>query len=215
MIRFFLLALCGAVMLGGCATAPPSKDISRFQAAAPRSLLVVPVVNQSVDVTAPDYFLSTVSIPLAEKGYYVFPVHLVKRVLEDDGLSDAALVHSAPAERLGSLFGADAIHYVVIEGWEARYYVLNTTVTVQISYLIKDGRSGEQLWSHRQKMVYTPQNSDTGHPLANLIVMAVNAAATKIAPNYIPLARQANGISFAHPGPGIPAGPYANEPQKK
>lgn len=206
-----LVLLFMAFLVAGCATAPPAKDMSRFQAVAPRSLLVVPVVNQSVDVTASDYFLSTVSVPLAEKGYYVFPVHLVKRVLEDDGLADAMLVHSAPAEKLGSMFGADAILYVTIEGWDARYYVLNTTVTVQIAYLIKDGRSGETLWRHRQKMVYTPQNTNTGHPLANLIVMAVNAVATKMAPNYMPLARQANAISFAYPGPGIPPGPYGGE----
>ena len=72
-----------------------------------------------VDVTAPDYFLSTVPIPLAERGYYVFPVNLVKRVLEDDGLSDAVLVHSADPKRLAALFGADAVLYVTIERWDA------------------------------------------------------------------------------------------------
>jgi hypothetical protein len=132
-------------------------------------------------------------------------------VLEDEGLSDANLVHGASAERLGNLFGADSILYVTIEHWDAKYYVLSTTVTVQLSYVIKDGRSGETLWNHRQQMIYTPQNSNSGHPLATLIVAAVNAAVTKAAPNYLPLARQANNISFAYPGPGIPPGPYAAE----
>jgi hypothetical protein len=158
---------------------------------------------------ASDYFLSTMTLPLAEKGYYVFPVHMVKRILEDDGLSDADLVHGAPAEKLGSLFGSDAILYVTIESWDAKYFILSTTVTVQLSYRLKDGRSGETLWGHRQRMVYSPQNSSTGNPLADLLVMAVNAAVTKMAPNYMPLARQANAISFAYPGPGIPPGPYA------
>lgn len=209
MIRTCMLMIPVLFLLAGCVTAPPAKDLSRFQAAAPRSILVVPVVNRSVDITAADYFLSTVTIPLAEKGYYVFPVHMVKRVLEDDGLSDADLVHSAPAEKLGSLFGADAILYVTIESWDAKYYFLNTTVTVQMAYLLKDGKSGETLWDHRQRMVYTPQNSSGGHPIAALIVMAVNAAVTKMAPNYMPLARQANAVTFAYPGNGIPPGPYA------
>jgi hypothetical protein len=73
------------------------------------------VVNKSVDLNAADYFLSTVPIPLAERGYYVFPVNLVKRVLEDDGLADAFLVHSADPARLAALFGADAVLYVAIE----------------------------------------------------------------------------------------------------
>lgn len=211
MRQFHLFLVPVILLFAGCATAPPVKDISAFQTAAPRSLLVVPVVNQSVDVTASDYLLSTMPVPLAEKGYYVFPVHLVKRVLEDEGLSDANLVHGASAEKLGNLFGADAILYVTIENWDAKYYVLSTTVTVQLAYILKDGRTGATLWEHRQKMIYTPQNSSAGHPLADLLVAAVNAAITKAAPNYLPLARQAHGISFAYPGPGIPPGPYAAE----
>ena len=61
------------------------KDYTKFNAASPHSILIVPVVNKSVDVTAPDYFLSTIAVPVAEQGYYVFPVNLVKRVLEDTG----------------------------------------------------------------------------------------------------------------------------------
>jgi hypothetical protein len=39
--------------------------------------------------------------------------------------------------------------------------------------------------------------------------MAISAAMTKAAPNYMPLARQANGMAFKYPeGPGFPAGPY-------
>ena len=94
------------LILAGCAT---PKDYAKFNAVQPRSILVVPVVNRSVDVTAPDYFLSTIAIPIAEQGYYVFPVNMVKRILEDDGLSDADLVHNAQTNKLASLFGADAV----------------------------------------------------------------------------------------------------------
>lgn len=45
-----------------------------LQQAAPRSILVLPPMNSSVDVNAPYSYLSTISTPLAEKGYYVFPV---------------------------------------------------------------------------------------------------------------------------------------------
>lgn len=198
-------------MLAGCATAPPAKDYSNFNSAAPRSILVVPVVNRSVDVMATDYMLSTLSIPLAEKGYYVFPVHMVKRVLEDDGLSDADLVHNTPAERLGKLFGADSILYVIIERWDAQYYVLGTTVTVGLSYVLKDGRDGKELWRHKQEMSYTPQSGGGGDPLTLLVTMAVNAAITKAAPNYMPLAHKANAFSFYIPGQGIPPGPYKDK----
>ncbi len=117
--RLALAALLA--VLAGCATAPPRKDLSALVAAKPRSILVVPVVNNSVDVTAGDYFLSTVPVPLAERGYYVFPVNLVKRLLEDDGLADASLVHGAQTDRLAALFGADAVLYIVVQKWESKW----------------------------------------------------------------------------------------------
>jgi hypothetical protein len=89
------------VLVGGCATRPPRYDYSQFRSEGPRSILVVPVINKSIDVNAPDYFLATIAPPLAERGYYVFPVNMVKSVLADDGLSDANLVHEGDPHRGG------------------------------------------------------------------------------------------------------------------
>ena len=196
------------IILAGCAA---QKDYTKFNSANLHSILIVPVVNKSVDVTAPDYFLSTITIPIAEHGYYVFPVNLVKRVLEDDGLSDADLVHNAPASRLCNLFGADAVLYVSIEKWDAKYVLITTQVTVGLVYTIKDGKTDDTLWEDRETMVYSPQNNqNSGNPLATLIVMAISAAVTKAAPNYLPLAQQANAKAFKYPGDGIPPGPYGS-----
>ncbi len=194
----------------GCATAPKSQDYAKLTAARPRSILIVPVVNKSVDIDAPAYFLSTIPIPVAERGYYVFPVNMVKRVLEDDGLSDASLVHSADPMRLCSLFGADSVLYVTIERWDAQYMILSTTVTVEFDYVWKDGKTGDTFWAAHRVMTYTPQSSG-GSGLGALIAAAVNAAITKAAPNYMPLARQANEQVMEYPGPGFPAGPYRPE----
>ena len=212
MKRLLLLAALAAA----CAK-PPGKDYSKLVSSSPRAILVVPVVNKSVDVDAADYFLSTLSVPLAERGYYVFPVNLVKRMLEDDGLSDAALVHGADPVRLCSLFGADAVLYVTIQQWTARYLVVSTQVTVEFDYLLKDGRTGEELWKEHQMRVFDSSAANSGGnsgPLGALIGSLIAAAATKAAPNYVPLAREANTTALAYPGPGIPAGPYRAEYRK-
>lgn len=194
----------------GCAHQNPNTQ-EKFLSAAPRSILVVPVVNRSVDVTAADYMLSTVAIPLAERGYYVFPINMVKRVLEDDGLADSSLVHSAPTTRLANLFGADAVLYITINRWDAQYLILTTTVTVELNYQIRSGKTDEVLWENTERMVYQPSGGGGGG-VGGLIVMAINAAVTKAAPNYMPLAHQANAKAlYRYPGPGIPAGPYAIE----
>jgi len=207
MKKTILIIILLSIIGTGCATLP-SKDYTAFNAANIRSILVVPVVNNSVDVTAPDYFLSSISIPVAEHGYYVFPVNLIKRTLEDDGLSDANLVHAASTTKLCELFGADAALYIVIEKWDAKYMILATTVTVELTYVLKSGVSGEVLWEDKQTRTYSPQSSSSGHPLVDLVSMLINAAMAKALPNYMPLAHQANNIAFQYPGAGFPNGPY-------
>lgn len=206
-MKIFLFFLVLAA-LAGCAAQGPKYDYSRLQAENPRSVLVVPVVNRSTNIDAPDYFLSTISIPLAERGYYVFPVNLVKQVMQDDGMSDADMVHSNSPVRLAQMFGADSVIYISIERWDARYLLLSTMVTVDLKYVLRSGKTGEELWSNQQHVEYKPQNNDTGNPLANLIAAAVTAAIQKAAPNYIPLARQANLQAIHSARSGLPAGPY-------
>ena len=114
-LRIALLASVLGVLIGCNPPATNPSDYTRLRAENPRSILVVPVINRTVDVTAPDYCLATISRPVAERGYYVFPVNLVKHVLEDEGLADANLVHQAKPKRLGELFGVDTILYIT--GW--------------------------------------------------------------------------------------------------
>lgn len=210
-LRLVFLALGLGALLACNSPIQNPKDYRKFRAENPRSILVVPVVNRTVDVTAPDYFLATISRPLAERGYYVFPVNLVKHVLEDDGLSDANLVHQADPKRLGELFGVDTILYITIEKWDAKYAVFSTSVEVGFTYVLKSGRTGEELWSSHEAMTYVPENRSTGNPLADLIAMAVTAGITKAAPNYIPLAQQANGKAMVRVHQGLPSGPYRPE----
>jgi len=200
--RRIALAAAVVAVVTGCATVP-QKDYTKFVAAQPRSILVVPVMNKSVSLTASDYFLSTIPIPLAERGYYVFPVNLVKRLLEDEGLNDPGLVHSADPMRLASTFGADAVLYITIEQWDAKYILVQTNVTVAFSYVLKDGKTGTVLWEDHQKMVYA--SGDGGGGLLGAII---SAAVTRAAPDYMPLARKANTQAMVYPGPGFPAGPY-------
>lgn len=203
-----IVALVLSAALAGCATAPAPKNYSAFRAENPRSILVVPVLNNTLNVPAPDFFLSTISRPFAERGYYVFPAHMVKRVMEDDGLGDAGLIHSTDASRLGHLFGCDAVLYVTIQQWDSKYVVLATQTTVRFDYALKSCKTGAVLWQDTQTMAYSPQANSSGNPIADLIAQAILAAVEKGAPNYMPLTIQANAQSASWPGRGLPAGPY-------
>ena len=200
------IALLG-IVISGCATVKP-KDYSVFRAEDPRSILVVPVLNNSASVTAPDYFLSTVSRPFAERGYYVFPANMVKGLLEQNGLADAALVHNAAPQRLDALFGCSAVLLITIEKWESKYVILATTTTVQFNYVLKSCKTGATLWQEDRSMEYSPQANSGGNPLAALIAQAIIAALEKAEPNYMPLTQQVNLLAASTVGQGLPAGPY-------
>lgn len=208
--KLFLCLL--AVVLTGCVSAPIKKDLSAFNAAAPRSILVVPAVNKSLDVDAPNYLLSTLTVPLAEKGFYVFPVNTAKFILEQEGFYEGEQVHKQPPEALAKLFGADAVLFVTINRWDAQYAILAATVTVEFDYRMVS-KDGSEIWQANQRMQYSPQNNNSGSPLAMLISAAINAALTRAAPNYLPLTQQANQMVFVLGPNAIPNGPYGKTVQ--
>lgn len=203
-IKVFLCLL--VAVLTGCA-APVKKDLSAFNTAAPKSILVVPAVNKTLDVDAPNYLLSTLTVPLAEKGFYVFPVNTAKFVLEQEGYYEGEQVHRQSPEALAKLFGADAVLYVTINRWDAQYAVLAATVTVEFDYRMV-ASDGTEIWQANQRMQYSPQSNGGGSPLAMLITAAINAAVARAAPNYLPLTQQANQMVFVLGPNAIPNGPY-------
>ena len=202
-----LACLVILALLGGCAAKPVKTDMSAFIAAAPRSILVVPVVNKSLDVDAPNYVLAALPVPISEKGYYVFPVNTTKFVLEQEGFYEGDRIHNEPPAVLAKLFDADAVLYVTILRWDAQYAVLTTSVTVEFEYRLVY-RDGTEIWKVRQRMVYSPQNNSSGSPLAQLISAAVSAALSRAAPNYMPLTQQANRQVFLLSPTAPPDGPY-------
>ncbi|WP_036168063.1 GNA1162 family protein [Massilia sp. 9096] len=204
-----LAVMAAAVLLTGCATQPAAKrDLSAFNAAKPRSILVVPAANKSLDVDAPNYLLTTLTVPLAERGYYVFPVHTAKTVLEQEGFYDGDQVQKQPPEALARLFGADAVLFVTINRWDAQYAVVSTTVTVDFDYRLVS-KDGTELWKANKKMQYTPQQQNTGSVIGNLVAAAVSAALERAKPNYMPLAQSANLQVLTMEPTSIPVGPYA------
>lgn len=195
-LPFLLLSL---FLLSGCVT---KNDLSAFYAHRPKSIVVVPVVNESPEVTASSVFLTTITRPLAERGYYVFPVYLTDMVLRDFGLTEAGHIHQLPPSKFNEIFGADAVLFVTIKDWSTKYMVLVSTVTVEMEYLLKDTKTGQVLWQRTQPYVYS-----SGGGGGNPILAVVTAAMTALLVDYLPLAQMANVEAFREPT-GLPAGQY-------
>jgi hypothetical protein len=132
-------------LLVGCAT-PAQVDYSAFKASNPRSIVVLPPMNQSPDVKATYGMLSQVTRPLAEAGYYVLPVALVDETFRQNGLTAAGDIHTIAPAKLREIFGADAALYITITQYGTKYQVLNSTTVVAASAELIDLRSGQSLW---------------------------------------------------------------------
>lgn len=190
-------------LLAGCASPPSAeRSLTAMERAAPRSILVLPPLNRSLDVDASALTLATLAMPLGEKGYYVFPVHTVKTVLEGEGLYEPESVHALPASTLAAKFGADAVLYPTINRWDAQYLLVNTTVTVDFSYRIV-GKDNTVLWTARSQKKFSPNTGSDN----NLLGKIVSAAITRAAPDYMPLTRAASWDAMVNSPNAIPNGP--------
>jgi hypothetical protein len=205
-----LLVATAALLLTGCATVPKCDYIAFFEN-HPRSILVVPAGNTTTAVDAPEIWSTTATMPLAERGYYVFPVYLTADLLKDLGLTNEGLLDQLAPSRFKDVFGAEAVLFVTIRDWSTKYLILASNVTVHLSYKLVDTRTGRLLWQGEQKVVR--QSGGGGGGIGGLIAAAVSAALTT-AIDYRPLAREANFRILGAEQRGLPAGPYHPEYQR-
>ncbi|MCX8792492.1 DUF799 domain-containing protein [Vibrio parahaemolyticus] len=212
MIKTLFLITCVS-LLSACQTTQIERQTG-FEEINPKSILILPVVNKSVDVDAPLAVYSSLPVMLAEKGYYVYPSNTVKTVLEYEGLYEPAEVQALPTNKLADMFGADVFLYVTIEQWDTKYVLISSTTEVEFTYTFKD-REGNTIWEAAKKMEYTPQNSSSGNAIADLIGAVITAAIQRAAPDYMPLTRMANyQVFYTDKATYLPNGPYLHKQTK-
>lgn len=168
---FLLLAV--AILSAGCATAPQRADYSAFKQSRPRSIVVLPPINESPDVNATYGFLSQVTYPLAEAGYYVLPVALVTETFKQNGLDNPGDIHQIPAAKLREIFGADAALYIVVKEYGTRYMVIDSAVIVSASATLVDLKTGTTLWTGSARASSQEGGNNGGSLLGQLISSAI------------------------------------------
>ncbi len=134
------------LLLAGCAT-PVARDDTAYKLSRPKSILVLPPLNQSPDVRATYSVLATVTQPIAEAGYYVFPVALVDQTFKENGLPLPGDMHQAPLAKLREIFGTDAVLYLTVDRYGSSYTVIDSTVVVSVRAKLVDARNGQTLWT--------------------------------------------------------------------
>ena len=203
------LVLGAASLLCACATKPPDPfDYTAYRESRPRSILVMPPLNQSPEVLASATFLASSAVPLAESGYYVIPVTLSEETFKQNGVTVAEEAQSIELGKLREIFGVDAALYITITRFGTSYRVLDSVVEAAATARLVDTRTGQELWSG-QAAVVQKSNSGGGGLIGALVGAVVNQIVNSVTDRSHDVGRGANyWMLSAGRQNGILFGPY-------
>lgn len=212
MSRLFF-AIVVLVLLSGCQSTPKaSYDYSAFRAAAPASILVMPPINNTPEVMAPYGIMAQIAKPIAEAGYYVYPVAVVNETFVANGMAVAEDAQAIDYHKLHEIFGADAGLYITIQNYGTSYSVLTSDTIVSAEAKLVDLRTGQLLW---QGAASASSGENRGTNNNGLLGMLVEAALTQIIETVTDRGFEVAGVATARllstrsnngllPGPRLP-----------
>lgn len=200
-MKRLLLIFCVGLMwsLVGCVAPPVPKDYTAFRQSNPRSILVLPPINESTEIAATYSVLTTATMPLAELGYYVVPVGISDAFLKENGLTVPGEMHQAPLNKLHEVFGADAVLYLTVKQYGSKYQVLSSNTYVSLVGTLVDARSGVKIWEGKADAVYGGQSG--------LIEALVTQVMNKMFDQAHQVAVMASHQLLMPPGQGLLKGP--------
>ncbi len=200
------------LLLTGCSSTQVTQDYTDYRQSHPKSILVLPPENHSPEITAGHSLLTQITYPLAEAGYYVFPVSVVEETFRQNGLTTPHDIRAASAAKMQEIFGADALLYLEIKEYGPQYQIISSETRVTAEAKLVDLKSGKTLWSGSATASSSEQDSGSvGTPLGMLVSVVIKQIAhtlmdkgheiAGITANRLLSAQRSNGILY---GPRSP-----------
>jgi len=211
LVAYFTLTIL-ILTFTGCGPAYITKGVAfpKMYDQQPKSLLILPPMNESTDAEAKDYYMTTTEMPFALMGYYTFPTEMVSDIMKQEGIYDTELLYNMPLNKYAEYFGADAVLFTKIKKWDVSYAVIASSLTVSIEARIVSTKTSEELWEYTGTVVVDLSGGDTGGGLAGLIAKVVVAAINTATADYVKYAKIANNrIIYT-----LPVGPYNEDYMK-
>lgn len=136
-----------SLLLSACVTLPP---VTPNPGSPVRSLAILPVVNNSVDVDGP----AAVQEALYQEAlHYHFPVVKANaetnQILKDQmSLTLGSQLDMATPQKLGTALGVDAVMYASLEDFSQKITGIYNVKRVRIRAKLVDCKTGEVLWKN-------------------------------------------------------------------
>lgn len=199
-----LASLCATVLLVGCASPGQNQpyDYGAYRNANPASILVLPPLNESPDITASAGVLAGITAPLAERGYYVFPVAVVNEAFQQNGITTARDAQDVAAEKLREIFNADAVLYLDIKEYGTSYKVLASETRVVVTGRLVDLKSGGVLWSGAGTASSAEGRANNNGLIGMLLTAAINQIVESVGEHGVQIAAIADARLVGAGAPG-------------
>jgi hypothetical protein len=198
MKNIFIISL-GLLLLTSCShSITRGTQYAKFYEEKPVSVLVMPPINNTTHPEAKEYFYSSLSYPLCEKGYYVVSPFLAMDLLKQESAYDSENFINGSITPFKNVFGVDAVLFTVIDDW-TKQSLLNK-IDVKIEYILKSTKTGEILFDRKGKISVDCSVTSNG----GLLGMALNIISTAVTDKIV-AARRCNEIMLYD----FPAGKYS------
>lgn len=207
-MKILKIISCIVVLVAVLSACSSTQKISR-KAAYPEmyakpmtTLLIMPPINKTNKVEAKEFFFTTLSQPLCERGYYVIPPYVSMEVFKNESAYDADLIIDRPLDKFASYFGADMALFTIIHKWEKM--ALGGSVRVEVEYIVKSTQTNAIVYSRRGDVTLdTSVSSGAGGLFGALADLAATAITTATTP-HVKAARACNTFSLSD----FPSGKY-------
>lgn len=211
--QWALATIAATSLLGACATTnqPEQDKYALYRELMPHSILVLPPVNESVDVNAPYSWMTTATRPIAEQGYYVFPVAIIDQFMKENGLPNPEDMHGAPLDKLGEIFGADAVLYVTLTEFGQKFELLSSTTRVNAVAQLVDIDTGQVIWDGKLNYAASDHDNNQGGLLGAFLSAAITQISETINDSAHDASRLANFQLFLNSRNGLLKGPLHPE----
>jgi len=207
------IVLIGLIVILSACHARKPYDYRPYLENMPASILVLPPVNESLTVMAPYMYLSIISRPIAEKGYYVFPVAVIDALMKENGVSSPEDMHRISLKKIDEIIHPDAVLYVNIKEWGTKYKVIDSQTIVCISAKLVDTDTGNVIWKNSRKEVRSSNDNAN-----NIIEMLIGALVNQVLSNFldptIGVAHKVNNRLYYNNYSGLLPGKYHPQYQK-
>ena len=199
-----------AVLAFGLVACVEPQRFEALEQVNPLRILVLPPQNNSPEIKGTYTFLSTISKPLGERGYYVYPVAVVDSYIKANGVTLPQEMNQIPLDKLNAQFAPDAILYTDIDYFGQKFALIDSYAYIDAHLELVDAATGNTLWQknlvydERQNRQQQGDSSALGQIIGAVIVQVIASAMDD---KFFGASSSAAMTALHDPINGLPVGP--------